>query len=56
VLFSQYGAKEIVPYVLTQRLLSVVIMVISVGLAPLWPAYGEAWCKYRLHGGAIDRA
>jgi Polysaccharide biosynthesis protein. len=42
VLSSQYGAKAVVPYILTQRLLSVVQMVISVGIGPLWPAYGEA--------------
>jgi len=45
VLSSQYGAKAVVPYILTQRLLSVVQMMISVGVAPLWPAYGEAWVR-----------
>jgi O-antigen/teichoic acid export membrane protein len=42
VLSSQFGAIAVVPYILTQRLLSVVQMIITVGLAPLWPAYGEA--------------
>jgi O-antigen/teichoic acid export membrane protein len=42
VLSSQYGAKAVVPYILTQRLMSIVQIVIAVGVAPLWPAYGEA--------------
>jgi Na+-driven multidrug efflux pump len=42
VLSSQYGAIAVVPYILAQRLMSIVQMIISVGMTPLWPAYGEA--------------
>ncbi|GAA6173640.1 O157 family O-antigen flippase [Colwellia sp. KU-HH00111] len=42
VLAVSFGAKAIVPFVLSQRILSVLIMAIGVFLEPLWPAYGEA--------------
>lgn len=42
LLTAQYGASAIVPYALTQRILGVVGILLSVILTPLWPAYGEA--------------
>jgi O-antigen/teichoic acid export membrane protein len=42
LLSSQFGAGAIVPFAITQRLLGVLGMVISLALGPLWPAYGEA--------------
>ena len=42
VLALSFGAKAIVPFVLSQRILSVLIMALGVFLEPLWPAYGEA--------------
>ncbi len=42
MLSNQFGAEAIVPFAITQRLLGVVGMVLSLALAPLWPAFGEA--------------
>jgi O-antigen/teichoic acid export membrane protein len=42
VIVSLLGAAALVPVALSQRLLSVSIMLLPVLMLPLWPAYGEA--------------
>ncbi len=45
LLSSQFGAIAVVPFAITQRLLSVVSLMTSAALMPLWPAYGEAYAR-----------
>jgi len=45
LLSSQFGAAAVVPFAITQRLLSVVSLMTSAALMPLWPAYGEAYAR-----------
>jgi len=45
LLTSQYGAIAVVPFAITQRLLSMSSLILSTALAPLWPAYGEAYAR-----------
>ncbi|MBL4909520.1 MAG: hypothetical protein JKX78_05775 [Alteromonadaceae bacterium] len=45
LLTSQYGASAVVPFAITQRLLSVSALVLAPALVPLWPAYGEAYAR-----------
>jgi len=45
LLSSQFGAAAVVPFAITQRLLSVVSLMTSAALMPLWPAYGEAHAR-----------
>ena len=45
LLSSQFGAIAVVPFAITQRLLSVISLMTSAALMPLWPAYGEAYAR-----------
>ncbi|MGL1958234.1 MAG: hypothetical protein OCD00_13050 [Colwellia sp.] len=45
VLTSVFGAAAITPYALTKRMFDAVTMLMSELLAPLWPAYGEAYVR-----------
>ena len=45
LLTSQFGAVAVVPFAITQRLLSMPTLILSTVLAPLWPAYGEAYAR-----------
>jgi O-antigen/teichoic acid export membrane protein len=49
VLSSRYGAEAIIPFAITQRLLSVTSLFLSAILAPLWPAFGEAKARGDWH-------
>ena len=42
VILSVVGAGALVPFALSQRLLSISTILLSVLMLPLWPAYGEA--------------
>lgn len=42
VLVSKYGAAAVVPFTISQRIFSIVSLILGVILNPLWPAYGEA--------------
>jgi O-antigen/teichoic acid export membrane protein len=42
LLANRFGTTDVVPFTVTQRMLGADSIILSVVLAPLWPAYGEA--------------
>jgi O-antigen/teichoic acid export membrane protein len=45
VIAQVLGAATVAAYAVPQKLFSLVSMVVSMGIAPLWPAYGEALAR-----------
>jgi O-antigen/teichoic acid export membrane protein len=45
LLANRFGTTDIVPFILTQQMVGMVSIILSVVLAPLWPAYGEAGAR-----------
>ena len=43
LLANRFGTTSVVPFSVTQRLLGVAGILLAMALAPLWPAYGEAY-------------
>lgn len=43
IISSTLGAVALTQYTVVQRLLSFAIVLVNIGLSPLWPAYGEAY-------------
>lgn len=45
VLANRFGTEQVVPFSVTQRLLSTAGLLLTMALTPLWPAYGEAYAR-----------
>ena len=45
LLANKFGTTDVVPFTLTQQIVGTASIVLSVILAPLWPAYGEACAR-----------
>jgi O-antigen/teichoic acid export membrane protein len=43
IIAQKFGSEEVTPYAVTGRVVSIVLVFLTVVLAPLWPAYGEAF-------------
>lgn len=45
IIAQRFGAAEVTPYAVTYRMVMIIIAGGTVMLAPLWPAYGEAFAR-----------
>jgi O-antigen/teichoic acid export membrane protein len=43
IIAQRFGASEVTPYAVTTRMVMIIISFLVAVLAPLWPAYGEAF-------------
>jgi O-antigen/teichoic acid export membrane protein len=45
IIAQRFGAAEVTPYSVTERMVLVIVTAFNVLIAPLWPAYGEAFAR-----------
>jgi O-antigen/teichoic acid export membrane protein len=45
IVANRFGAQDVTPYGITNRMVMVIVTVFTLIIAPLWPAYGDAFAR-----------